>query len=199
MPDNIKIVPGDGIPHHSNYRRNCQFTYMEFKDVETVTFRRDPRENETMKRHLKNVMKGKQSLIWMRTIGDIGGLTSGDTTIMSGADADKYAKLPCCFKTPYGTLVPQVVIPTRNVVDNGLKYGGGIDAGGVTQKYKESGGYMWTAKPIDTSQLSGSTELISKVASSPLTYGERVPFFKCVTNEHSGKAAVDNPVYAERH
>ena len=199
MPDNIKIVHEDSIPHHSNYRRNCQFTYMEFKDVETVTFRRDPRENETMKRHLKNVMKGKQSLIWMRTIGDIGGLTSGDTTIMSGADADKYAKLPCCFKTPYGTLVPQVVIPTRNVVDNGLKYGGGIDAGGVTQKYKESGGYMWTAKPIDTSQLSGSTDLIDKVASSPLTYGERVPFFKCVTNEHSGKAAVDNPVYAERH
>lgn len=193
---NIKLVPGTNIPYHECYRRNCQFNYMEFGNVEVVTMKSDPESSETKKNALKKIMKGKQSIIYMHTIGKVGGLTSGNTTIMGSGDAEKYNELPCCIQTSYGTLVPQVIVPTKNVVDNGLSYPNGVNV--QISQSKKNGGYTWRATKLDKEDYNGDETALDNCINSQLTYGERVPMFKCVTNEHSGKSMVDKPIFTTR-
>lgn len=215
--ENIMLIPGMNIPYHKNDRVNYQFNHMEFKDMETYDFSHNPEESDTGKKKLLDVMKDKQRLLWIRSIGDIGGLTSdkeNESSIMSATDAEKYAKLPCCFQTPYGTLVPQVIVPTRNVIDNGLVFidanseeaqtgasqeeGSGTTNKGMEQAKKE-GGYNWYPVKIDAKNFSGRNQaMLQKCIESPLTYGVRSSIYKCVSNENNVNQVIDTPIYAER-
>lgn len=195
--DNIKIVRGEPIPHHDNYRRNCVFNYIEFKNVETTNFQHNPESSDTAKDALKKLMRGKQSLLWVHSIGEVGGLNSSSQTIMSNVDAEKYTNLQCCFQTPYGSLVPQVIVPTRNVIDNGMEFPIGIGNEDESQLKKE-GGYNWMPLKLNPDDYAGSLTLIDATISKPLTYGERVPLFKCVTNEFSSTRLLDHPIYTKR-
>lgn len=196
--NNIKIVPGNPIPSHDAYRTNCQFDYKEFKNMEVFTFKSDPESSLTGKEKLRKAMTGKQSILWIKNIGQTGGLSDGDTEIMGNKEKADYNDVPCCVLTSYGTLVPQVIVPTKNVVDNGMSYSDGITTQISQLPRSEKGGYVWKATKLSASEYSGSPEKINECISSQLTYGERVPMFKCATNEHSGKKYVDNPAFTTR-
>lgn len=195
---NIKIVSGNPIPSHTTYRTNCQFDYKEFKNMESFTFKNNPEANDTEKAKLRKSMIGKQSILWIKNIGRTGGLNDEDNEIMSNKEKEAYADIPCCVLTPYGTLVPQVIVPTKNVVDNGMSYATGITCQIPQLPKSSNGGYVWKAEKLLATDYSGNVDDINACIALQLTYGERVPMFKCATNEHSGKKYVDSPAFATR-
>ena len=189
-PDNIKIVPGENIPSHHVYRTNAQFTYMEFDKMETMTFKVNL---ELKHKQLKALMHGKQSILWVRTIGQTGGLPSA---FLSNSALDAYQDMPCCVKTPYGSLVPQVIVPSH-ATENGMVYND-TPAIPQTSESVNGSGYNWSALPIDRSGLSGNSDVIDQCLSKQVTYGEKLPVFSCVTNEFAGKTVIDTPIYNTR-
>jgi len=201
--DNIKIVPGKNLPYHVNERQNCQFNYIEFKDVESRQFSYNPEASETGREKLMRHMKGKQALLWIRTIGDTGGLGGDDHVgeILSPTDKEKYRDLPCCFQSPYGTLVPQVIVPTRRVIDNGLVFP--VEASSLITQSRKEGGYDWTPELFVLNDFYGegeavNTEAFYDCAFSDITYGVRSPLYRCITNENSQNNMVDHDIFATR-
>jgi hypothetical protein len=134
---NIKIVPGKNISYHPNSRVNCNFSYIEFKDVETTQFDIDPERSEETKAALHKIMTGKNGLIWMRPIGGENGtgkLGIGEhglqIEILSPKDKAMYDRFPCGMSTPAGSIIPQIIVPTTfyEPIDHGMRYPEGVVA-----------------------------------------------------------------------
>lgn len=153
--NNLKIVPGKNIPYHKNSRVNCSFSYIEFKDVETVQFEKNPEESEELKRQLHTVMSGKNGLIWMRPIGGTYGTGKLDPgrsglkiEILSPKDKEKYNKFPCGMATPAGSIVPQILVPTAfyKPIDHGMTYPASVTVtNDQSSRYGKEGGSSGTS------------------------------------------------------
>ena len=184
---NIKVVLGGEIPSPtSRLPDNYQFSYMDFTKMEVIGTRKLPNSKQ-----IKDIMNGKQAVIYAHTLSACGenGTFEGDDKflpMLNSQDKEHYADSPSCFCTPYGTIIPQIIIPSydKSYVDNGLIFGNDSTQG----KKSEENGYNWIAEKI-TDNASGSMDF-DKESSDVKAYGERCPH-QDITNANSPRASSD--------
>lgn len=184
---NIKVVLGGEIPSPtSRLPDNYQFSYMDFTKMEVIGTRKLPNSKQ-----IKDIMNGKQAVIYAHTLSACGenGTFEGEDKflpMLNSQDKEHYADSPSCFCTPYGTIIPQIIIPSydKSYVDNGLIFGNDSTQG----KKSEENGYNWIAEKI-TDNASGSMDF-NKESSDVKAYGERCPH-QYITNANSPRASID--------
>lgn len=125
---NIKVVNTGSIPKPSTFDEECNFKYLDFSQCEWYEKSTNPEQDDKHIKKLLKAMKGKQSMLWVMPIGKLGGYKGKSGTdpirIMTDEEAsERYSKQPCCMKTSYGSLIPQILMPTdTKIYHNELKY-----------------------------------------------------------------------------
>ncbi len=188
---NIKIKKNGSIPEPTSADpENCQFSYLDFTKMEIIGTKTEPTAKD-----IKDIMNGKQMMIWVHPLSATSEKSSTESYLPMLNDSDKndYADLPSCICTPYGSMIPQIIVPShnKNYTDNGLTFDGN-----TTQAKKHTEGYNWSASKITDNALSSSD--FSSESSDVRAYGERWPH-KYITNENSARHSIDvNGLYHER-
>ena len=192
---NIKVVLGGSIPSPTSKQPdNYQFSYMDFTKMEIIGTKKLPKSKQ-----IKDMLNGKQAMIYVHTLSACGekGASEGEDKflpMLNSQDMEHYADSPSCFCTLYGTIIPQIIVPSydKSYVDNGLIFDGDETQG----KKSAEDGYNWQAEKI-TDNATGSEDFY-KDSSDVRAYGERWPH-QYITNENSARASIDvNGLYHER-
>ena len=209
VSENIKIVPGSKIPKPDTFDEECFFKYVEFNQCEWYNKRSNPESSDARKAKLALFMRGKQSCLWVQTIGRVGGLNTESTgdeggnnapqpsEILDDIDKEDYRKITCCMKTPYGTLIPQIIVPTiEELYENRLKYEVAFNQDVKFTEEQKTDGYTWRlTKDIDKFYTTDINDINSIGYKKSDRYGVADELLQCVdcsrTSEPQNEANPD--------
>lgn len=207
----VKLIDGQAIPSPDGNQTNCSFIHIDFSEVECVNFSENPEGNEYNRQKLKTIMNGKNYLLWIRPIGGkngVGGLKYRDKnneekSLLNNDEIASYDGVACGIGTPYGTIIPQIIVPSNAYkgTENGIVI---IDENGNKNERHKSqyeGGYNWIPRKFSEQQAvqkGYSSEDAKKIVNDIRTYGLKNTECKYIYNYDSAKGKLDDPVYNRR-
>jgi len=206
----VKLVPGNQIPLPEGNQTNCTFVHIDFSQVECMNFSENPEGSERSIRELKTIMRGKNCLLWIRPIGGkngVGGLKYRDSegnerSLLNASEISSYDGVACGIGTPYGTIIPQIIVPSKEYAgtENGMVM---ETPNGIDERYKSQypGGYNWIPRKFTEEQATQkgySGEDANKIINDIHTYGRKNEEYKYIYNYDSAKGKLDTPIYNRR-
>lgn len=199
---NIFLYQGDSIESTFSYKNNCEFTYMDFSRVQITEFKKDPETVLNGEKAIFNIMKGKNSMIYIPSINK-GDLDNGGSSndILNNADSTAYTNLPNAVRTEQGTIIPQIIIPSNTYagIQNGLI--NPIHSNDYFNTLRGNNtGFLWKAVAFET-KAGADENAYNKVLKNKSVFGkaEQINGIKTfINNANAHSNLLDYPVIATR-